>query len=467
MKLQLKLFILLIATVLLIPECSIKAPNPSPLPAAKAPAPVISTFFLTVNINSATIQDRLESAIPLVFNGEGHGKAGETITISYDTKYEINRDKINLSLGENSIAISTHLSGTGNAVAPAHALRPRISVTMDVAADIGIKSMVILKPDWFISSTTTTSLNVTKASTKILKIPVSAIDDVQEALRPKMDKLGKKVTAALDTIDVRTPVEKAWNNLAKPILVDKKKSGWLSINPSALYYSGFTNTDAGIIAVIGVDAIIDGAYGPRPKDIDIGSLPPFKTVSPVSSGFNINLPVFASYEYLREPLKKKVVGKIFDLDNGVKVGVTDVNLYSNGERIVVTLDIKAKLPGKWFNTSGRIYFSGKPIFDDATKRLFMQDFDYDLKTENYLVGAANELFHESLRSNIANKLSWDFTSRLQAAKLKANQNLSHVVLRNGAHLKGSVSSVAVNGVYPLAEGIQIGAVLKGDIAVEF
>ncbi|MDX8387036.1 MAG: DUF4403 family protein [Ghiorsea sp.] len=467
MKLRSKLSLLLIAMLLVMPDFGVRAPMPAPLPATKAPAPVASTFLLAVNVNHKMLYDKLEAAVPLVYSGEGHGTVGKTITTSYDTKYEINRDKIDLTFGENIIAIATYLSGTGNAVVPARMLRPRISVTMDVEADIGIESIVNVKPDWFITSTTTTHLDVTKAATKILKIPVSAIGDVQKALNPKVEDLAKKVTAALDKIDVRTPVEKAWQKLAKPILVDKKKSGWLSIKPSALYYSGFTNTNTGIRAVIGVDAIIDGAYGTKPKDIDVGNLPAFKLVVPTASGFNINLPVFASYDYLRKPLRKKVVGKVFDLDHGAKVVVSDVNLYSNGDKIVVMLDVIAKLPNKWMDVSAKLYFSGKPVFDEKTKRLSMQDFNYDLRTENYLLEVAHDLFHESLRNNIAHKLSWDFSSKLKTAKTRANKNLAKVNLKNGARLLGSVSKVGVNGVYPLANGIQIGAVLKGDVTVEF
>ncbi|MDX8380758.1 MAG: DUF4403 family protein [Ghiorsea sp.] len=461
------MLILLLAMVLVIPECSVKPPMPIPLPAAKAPVPVKSTFSLRVNISSKTLHDKLEAAVPLVYTGKGHGTVGKTITTSYNTKYEIKREEIDLTLAENTIAIATHLSGTGNAVVPARMLRPRISVTMDVEADIGIESLVKVNSGWFIESSTTTHLKVTKAATKILKIPVSAIGDVQEALDPKMDELGKKVTAALDKIDVRTHVEKAWQKLAQPMLVDKKKKGWLRVKPIALYYSGFTPTNTGIVAVLGVDAVISGAYGAKPKDMTVGSLPAFKTVLPTASGFNINLPVFASYEYLREPLKKNVMGKVFELDHGSKVEVTDVNLYSNGEKIVVMIDVMAKLPNKWLDVPSKIYFSGKPVFNQKTKHLSMQDFNYDLRTESYLLEVAHELVQESLRDKIAKKLSWDFTDKLEAAKVRANKNLKNKVLKNGARLKDSVSKVGVNGVYPLANGIQIGAVLKGDVVVEF
>jgi len=266
---------------------------------------------------------------------------------------------------------------------------------------------------------------------------------------------------------VRTPVEKAWKNLAKPILVDKKNSGWLIIKPSALYYSGFTNTDDGIVAVIGVDAMIDGVYGQKPKDIEVGELPPFQTVSPDASGFNINLPVFASYQYLSEPLKKEMGRKVFKLGSGAQLAVKNAKLYGNGERIVVELDFLAKLPSQWLNTSGKIYFSGTPVFDAVNNRFSMQGFDYLMKTESFLVDAANTVFYESLRSKVADKLSWDLTAKLQDAKLRANQNLAKVALKHGGRLKGSVSKVGVNGVFPLVEGIQIGAVLRGNIAVEY
>ncbi len=463
---NLKSIIALFVILPLLTGCEIEAPRPDPLPAAKAPKPVSSTILLPVKISSKSIQRRLESAIPTTQSGGEQRSTGGSIAIDYETKFKIDREKIDLHLSGSDISVATLLSGSGNVVVPSQGFIPRTSVTMDVAAYIGISSTIDIKPDWSVSASTTSSLKVTKANTSILGLPVTAVDDVEKALRPKMKELADNVTADLNAMDVRTPVARTWKELGKPVLIDEANSGWLTFKPGKLYFSGFNNTAAGINAVFGVDAVIEGSYGPKPADIDVGSLPPFQPISHAASGFNINLPVFASYSYLEASLKQQAVGNSYELDSGIKVEIEDVTLYGNGESIVLMLDIKAKLPGRWFDTTGRIYFSGKPVFDGEKERLYMQGFDYDLKTRSYLLQAANGLFHEDLRSHIADKLSWDLSSKLRDAKLRANKNLEHVTLNSGASLRGTLFTMRVHGVYPLAAGIQIGTVLKGDMAVE-
>ncbi len=463
---KLKLIIALIA--LTLSGCDdIQVPKPDPLPAVKAPAPVSSTILIPVKISSASIHSRFESAIPLSSSGGEHGTIGDSVSIDYETRFKIDRGQLHLRLEGKEVALSTHLSGYGNVLVPTQGLIPRTSVTMDIAADIGVASSINVNPDWSISSATTSSLKVTKADTRILGFPVTAVDDVEQELRPKMRKLADDVTADLNALDLRAPVEKAWQQLGKPALMDKSKSGWLTIKPTGLYFSGFHNSAEGISAVIGVDAVIEGSYGPKPKTFNPGKLPPFKTISHASRGFQINLPLFASYSYLRESLYREVVGKSYDLDDDIKVVINDVGFYANGENVVLSLDIATKFPGDWFDTSGTLYFSGRPVFEGKTERLFLQDFDYDVQTKSYLAQVANELFHEELRSHIASKLSWGFSSKLRAAKERANNKLSHVPLKNGAILKGRLSTMKVSGVYPLGKGIQIGAVFKGDVSVEF
>lgn len=462
-----KWLLFLIALILPIPEHSMRIPPPDILPAVQAPAPIKSHFLLHVDIQHATLLKRLEDAVPKSFAGEGHGKFGETITTSYNTSFTINREQLQLVIADNQIALSTHLSGHGKAVVPAHMLRPKVSVSMNTEADIGINSSVQLTPDWHIQALTTTSLHVSRAATKILGIPVSAKDVVAKALAPKMDKLAQRVTAALQAIDVRGPVEKAWKNLAKPIAIDQRRSGWLSVQPQALYYSGFTPTATGIRAVLGIDAMIEGSYGEKPMDSDVGELPELRTVLPATPGFHVNLPIFASFEYLQQPLKKAVVGKIYTLDNGATVEVQDAHLYSNGEYIVVALDVVAELPGAWLSSKGRIYFSGKPMLDVANHRLSLVDFDYDLNTKNYLLEAANQLFYDVLRDKIASQLHWDFSAQMQTAQQKANQQLHMIKLPEGGSLQGKVDTMRANGVYPLRQGLYIGAVFSGNVAAQW
>ena len=444
----------------------IDVPKPESLPAVGAPAPVKSTILIPIKISSESLLKRFESVIPKTKSAEGHGSVGDTITIDYETKYKIDREQIDMKLAGNEIALATRLSGYGNVVVPNQGLIPRTSVTMDVAADIALASTIDVNPDWSVSSSSTSSLKVTKATTSILGIEVTAVDDLQQELLPEMRRMEDNATRELNALDLRAPVEKGWYDLAKPSLMDKAKSGWLTIKPKSVFFSGFHNSDAGITAVLGVDAVIEGIYGPKPKTYNPGRLPPFSPIPHTSKGFNINLPVFASYSYLRETLAKDVVGTVHELDENAQVEIKDVGFYGNGENLVLSVDLAAKFPGKLFDNTVTIYFSGKPVFDGKTERLALANFDYDVQTKSYLMKVANELFHEELRSHLASKLSWDFADKIRAAKERANNNLSHVSLKNGATLKGKVSTMKVSGVYPLAKGLQIGAVFKGEIAVE-
>ena len=462
---------------------SIKAPVPDQLPEAAKPKLVSSTIRIPIKIERESIREKFEEAIPTTFSGSGHGSESVNVGpfhagVSYNTHFNVSRAAINLGLAGNSISVSTTANGSGGVVVPHQGLIPHTSVTATVQANVGASSKIDISKDWKIHAKTTPILNITSATIPVgfnVSIPVlghhhigfnvSVRDLMDNRIRPRANDAANQVTAALNAIDVRSPVEKVWRQLGKPIQISKSKSGWISVKPTGLYYSGFANNGADVSAVIGMDALIEGVYGAKPSNINIGALPPLNTTSPTSSGIGINLPISANYRDLRESLNKAIVGRIYETDKGIKIEVKGADLYGNGEKVVLMLDVKAQLPGKWFSTSGRIYFIGQPVFDKGNKRLSIQKFDYDLKTKNYLVKAANWLLHKNLRESIANELSWDLTTQIADAKTKANASLANVFLGNGVRLKGSISKMEVKGVYPSSSGIQIGAVFKGDASI--
>ncbi len=54
---------------------------------------------------------------------------------------------------------------------------------------------------------------------------------------------------------------------------------------------------------------------------------------------------------------------------------------------------------------GRFFLTGHPIFDLATKRLNIVDFDFAVNSNSILVNRGDEMLHDLLKKRIASKLN--------------------------------------------------------------
>ena len=186
-----------------------------------------------------------------------------------------------------------------------------------------------------------------------------------DVLNAEFDKHREDIERAAQGIlscdTLRTKVSEQWHPFAIKIDRPGRAPLFLNIEPKTAGFSGLVPEDTGIKMVVRVGATT--VLSPTEMAKTGGTLPPLDTASATRGSLDVTLQAVTPYDFLKNEFASAFKGKTFAKDLGagaIEVRIDDVDLYPSNGRLAVGLKIEAKTPGRWFNTTGWVYLSGKP-----------------------------------------------------------------------------------------------------------
>jgi hypothetical protein len=168
------------------------------------------------------------------------------------------------------------------------------------------------------------------------------------------------------------------------------------------------------------------------------------------------------YDSLGNILNQQIVGKQFDFNKGpVKKTfiIKDCKLYGSGNEKLI---IKVKFSG---TDDGIVYFVGKPVYDKDTHIIEVKDIDFDIKSKNTLLKAADWLFNKKIANEIGKYARFNLTSYIDTAKVNINSQLNHEWIK-GIRSYGNISDIKLVGIFPLSQYLIIRSNCTGDLSVK-
>ena len=119
-----------------------------------------------------------------------------------------------------------------------------------------------------------------------------------------------------------------------------------------------------------------------------------------------------------------------------KVTINDVELFAAGNRVVVRVEFDAdRIPSRLIpSASGTVYFSGRPAYDKATSQLTVQDFDFDVQTQEYLHKVAAWLLQDTFVERVRQRLVFDVSKKVDPVLAKFEKSFSTYTLAKGIML---------------------------------
>jgi hypothetical protein len=180
------------------------------------------------------------------------------------------------------------------------------------------------------------------------------------------------------------------------------------------------------------------------------------------AGFTIFLDAVLNYDSLTGLLNSNLSGKQFDLGKGpVKKTfiINDCKLSVSGEGKFI---IRVNFSG---TNEGTIYFVGKPVYDNETHIIEAKDIDFDLRSKNALLKAADWLFNKRIANEIAKYTRFDLSSYIDSAKVNINKQLNREWVK-GIRSYGSMNDIKLIGIYPMKDQLIIRSSCTGDLSIK-
>lgn len=279
---------------------------------------------------------------------------------------------------------------------------------------------------------------------------------IQPVQRVLSDLLANRIN---DLFPLKTQVAKVWNTAQKPVLLDKNYNAWLRLTPREVMLYPMYAQNNRVRLSVGISTFAELAVGPEPAPQPLQPLPGLKLVNSFDKTFRIALNADLFYKELRAIASPLLLNKRFDSD-GKSIIVKELDLYGNGDKLVVKLETEGSLEGV-------VYLTARPVFNPQTNVFSVEDVDFDMQTRSLLMRTADWFLHGTIRGMLQERLNMDLTQRLEQSRQMAGKALARVQLMEHVVLKGDIKSLRFNDVIVQQDRISIQVYTEGESAVLF
>jgi Domain of unknown function (DUF4403) len=330
------------------------------------------------------------------------------------------------------------------------------------AFEIGFKTTYSLNSDWTLNTTTIAEYHSwTKApviktgwgDVTIEWIANMLLERTKAEVSTEIDK------AVKENLNLRQSMMETWVALQAPTLMDTTYQMWLKVTPKTVSMTPLYVDNEAIFAKIGIDCITDVTFGKEPRFRANNDLPALSVVDYFQDeGFRMRVITdltFGEAERIANMSMKDYVVEA----GGKKIKVENLNLFGNGDQMVV----KTKLSGDF---NGNIYFKGTPYYNTEKIMIEMKDFDYDVETRNFLHRTASWLFSGPIKKKMAESMTFPLDENLWALRSSIQETLNHYQISEGIVCRGTISTLKVEQTALTKGGFRIVLAAEGKVQVD-
>jgi hypothetical protein len=254
----------------------------------------------------------------------------------------------------------------------------------------------------------------------------------------------------------RQRARKVWNKLQQPLELGPER--WLILNPLDAQVSPIKLDGQTIDTSVNftLNPIMQVGFVPVVED---RPLPSLKLMPIALDGFHLALPVIAEYGVINRRIAQRLVGQEFTTSLGKSITITSATMYGSGKNLIIEVGVTGAMNGK-------LYVTGKPVYDHAERVLRFERIDYTVDTQNVVVKSADSAFHQRFLARIEPETRIDLSERIDGLRQRLSSLLTKEV-DDGLWLEGTVNRLEVRGIYPVASGVEVQIVADGYLNLTF
>ncbi len=273
------------------------------------------------------------------------------------------------------------------------ALKTQFSLRIVFETTLGIGE------DWRLQPHTKFAAFEWLSDAKILGGLIDVKKMVERRLYSQMPTVLEKVDQTIRTnIHLDSAIRRVWIKIQKPMVINRReKKVWVKFNPIQ-FELGTITTDAGNLLVqTRLSATTETLLGEDPVYTVDSTLPPLIKRQELPNNAYVHLLSEIPYTDINDLIDQKLRGKVFDY-SGHRIQVKSAAVWGCGTDLVLRLRVKG-------DVRGDIYFSGTPQYEPDSQRIIIQNFDFEVKTQEVLLASADWLLHDSFKEKIKATLS--------------------------------------------------------------
>ncbi len=325
---------------------------------------------------------------------------------------------------------------------------------------VDLKTAFTIGPDWNVKTVTEVVrhdwLRQPRLKMGVVNLPIGFIADL--VLQNSRKNISRNIDALVkEQFNLREMVGEAWNKMYEPVLVSEEYNTWLAVNPQAIGMTPLDMKGDRIRGTIFMEAKPRVRIGRPPENIRPMPLPNLQIRPQAEDGFTIHINTDISYEEAERIAKSQLLGETFSQGKR-SVKVEDIELYGQGNKIVVNTVLSGSFDGS-------IYLVGKPVYNPQKNAIDIESLDYDLGTRNFLVKSAGWLLKSTIKNRIEDNMNFLLDYNLKEMQAQFQEQLKEYRVTEDVTLQGELQELAIRNAYLAPESIIVSLALSGRLNI--
>ena len=424
---------------------SLRGSSSAPVITELPPLPPVSrssVIVAPVAIALSLIRDIADHAAPRNFTGKADNPVSQVLQ-NADIGWSASRGPIFATGAQDVLSLSTPLSGKlnvtgslsskatgavgdaiggllgGNAAKQIGAVNIKaLNANAEIRGSVTITSRPKLAASWHLEPNLGAQVSLGDTSLSVAGARVN----VPAQVKPLIDKtVGEQLNAVGDRIRAdQTLVRNAREQWAKACCsIPLQSAGatssspalWLELKPTRAIAAQPSVDAKAVTLMLGIQA--DTRITPTQTKPDCPFPEKISIIPPTTGGVSIAVPIDVPFTDLNKILQTELAGRTFPEDGSGSVDVTvkSASVAASGERLLISLVVKAREKKSFFGFGGEaaVHIWGRPMLDQAQQTLRLADIELAVESEAAfgLLGAAARAAMPHLQKALADKTTID------------------------------------------------------------
>ena len=482
------------------------APSRQPALAAIAPLEPVtrsSVIVAPVWVAQSAIREVLEAQAPRNLSGKKDNPFQQLLS-NADFGWTVTRSPLSVTGRSDALLVSTVLNGTlhvtgeiGNIAGSiaggltgalgdlvnqrfGQNLQRLTGKTIDQRADfrgnVSVSARPAVTPDWRIEPNLSGQVSLADATLSVMGVPINVGNEVKPFLDRALNEQLNALQARLRSDPVfEQTARREWDKMCRSIPLRVAVAGlptlWLELRPTHAFAAQPHVDPNAVILTIGVQAetrIVPTETKPScpfPAQLEI--------VPRNERGrVNITVPIDIPFTDIDKLLQAQLIGKTYpeDASGPVEITVRRATLAASGDRLLMTLRVKAHERKSWFSFGAEadIHVWGRPVLDREQQLIRFTDIALDVQSEAAfgLLGAAAQAARPQLRDALAERAVIDLKPFVAEARKEVATAVADFAGQNSAvRIDAAVNDLRLVGIAFDATTLRVIAEAAGSVTV--
>ena len=326
---------------------------------------------------------------------------------------------------------------------------------------LSFKTTYQVNPDWSLTTQTIVEYHEWLKS-PVLKTGMGNIS-IESIANIALNRSKKTLSTTLDRMinqqfSLKPYIEEAWLGIQEPVLLSDEYKLWVKTTPLKIGMTPIITDWKTMRTNVSVECYNDVTFGEKPFFRENTTVPNLTILNDTQDDFQMQFATDVPFPEAERLAKNMMLGQVFESGKN-KVKIEDLKIWGNNEKLIVL----AQLSGSF---KGKIYFMGKPRFNEKKNAVEVADLDFHVDTKNMLHRSASWMFQGPIKKQMAAAMTFPLDENINTLKQSVQESLKRYEIQPGVILSGQLDSVRVTDTHLTPTGIRVGVFSKGKVKVD-